>query len=1117
MKRSSWSLRSAKSDYFGTSSLSFTRVSYLSDKTLGKIKSNILRDFSDSSIKEKNNYINFKYKFPSNTAESQLGYKYFTLFPSLAGVVTVNGDSHVMKIGKTQVSNVKKILTRLSNSDNSINPSNLFFFKKIKKQKELNNVLVTSNINSRKLYNFGKSKMSVEVNKTILRRVKFPNKFSFKSSLGNKIFGFYSNRVLGQEYLNIKKKVFKLNSRITLMFYYKSKPVLSKFLLNASTKYFNFRFMLNRVRLDHLVTSILLNSIMSIYSLGLVSDLAKNKMASVKQTLAFKLFKKIEKIDAVYTNNISKIRNIKKKKDFELIIGQILNSKLSKKKITPLLVSSLISKIAKISNNNKISSKFGYIFFKKIKNTNLESVFDIKTLKKRIKFVNKKKVTNNNTKVVFGSLAKNNRKSRWFSKKDSQPVEEQSLVEEMTSVTSVRNLAILKKLFPGKRLVTVQERLKLNMLPPTRTYDALGEVVGVYDRVRLLSSIRKNTKKYSRSYSYKLLNSRLLIGSGAVSHFSDFGRFGSGSKGLRLVRWYSLLLTDRRRSYVGGKNFFFRKNSIDCLFSKNISKLLGVVGINNTTVFSKKSSRFLSFARTSSKKDLFIRLKSDKKFKKELSHIKKLKFNFRRRKSRTSLRIANKRLLVRKNIIKHYFKENLSGSYRLPKSGKITTPQARARRFKAILLRVARYRRRSSTIRNLYLFKKFLYKPTNFRSNFYLNSFRSLGFFKKNKFLKISILRSNLSGFYNHFNFFSKKKKKLKSSMRRGIRLRKKYKSFLTSYKISRKRTRLLIYMSKRRRFYRRSFRVIKKNNIRYFKNKRLFLKTELGSKNLKKNIYKYSELENKKNTFSGEFGRFYFNFGSQYSVNKNWNYSTYIKDYDHLLPRYQCENTSRFFRGSYYRQGFLFSGFLYKRLAFKASKFNKKVSFYPVRVSLMSKLKKNSKSYNFFSRIFKNNNVSDSSADYLLTLLKFKKPYHDNCFIKFFFNKMNLSNSVTSSLGSFLSSKFLLNSNSVNFFNLRGINSLVTKNMKIFDNVDYFKIFKNIENTVSKKLLKFEKKNVIRRRVNNSYSPLFFFFSQNETYLYRKYLLTYKKHLRKFGKKSKNIIIKKRIRFYNS
>ena len=30
------------------------------------------------------------------------------------------------------------------------------------------------------------------------------------------------------------------------------------------------------------------------------------------------------------------------------------------------------------------------------------------------------------------------------------------------------------------------------------------------------------------------------------------------------------------------------------------------------------------------------------------------------------------------------------------------------------------------------------------------------------------------------------------------------------------------------------------------------------------------------------------------------------------------------------------------------------------------------------------------------------------------------------------------------------------------------------IENTVSKKLLKFEKKNVIRRRVNNSYSPLF-------------------------------------------
>lgn len=319
MKRSSWSLRSAKSDYFGTSSLSFTRVSYLSDKTLGKIKSNILRDFSDSSIKEKNNYINFKYKFPSNTAESQLGYKYFTLFPSLAGVVTVNGDSHVMKIGKTQVSNVKKILTRLSNSDNSINPSNLFFFKKIKKQKELNNVLVTSNINSRKLYNFGKSKMSVEVNKTILRRVKFPNKFSFKSSLGNKIFGFYSNRVLGQEYLNIKKKVFKLNSRITLMFYYKSKPVLSKFLLNASTKYFNFRFMLNRVRLDHLVTSILLNSIMSIYSLGLVSDLAKNKMASVKQTLAFKLFKKIEKIDAVYTNNISKIRNIKKKKILNLL------------------------------------------------------------------------------------------------------------------------------------------------------------------------------------------------------------------------------------------------------------------------------------------------------------------------------------------------------------------------------------------------------------------------------------------------------------------------------------------------------------------------------------------------------------------------------------------------------------------------------------------------------------------------------------------------------------------------------------------------------------------------------------------------------------------------------
>jgi hypothetical protein len=52
-KKSLWELRRSKSDYFGTASLTFTRVNYLSSKVLGKTKPSIIRDFSNGIKKIK--------------------------------------------------------------------------------------------------------------------------------------------------------------------------------------------------------------------------------------------------------------------------------------------------------------------------------------------------------------------------------------------------------------------------------------------------------------------------------------------------------------------------------------------------------------------------------------------------------------------------------------------------------------------------------------------------------------------------------------------------------------------------------------------------------------------------------------------------------------------------------------------------------------------------------------------------------------------------------------------------------------------------------------------------------------------------------------------------------
>ena len=68
-KLSAWRLKLAKSDYFGTATLSNTRVNYLTTNVLNEIRPSLLKNFSSPVFKDKNTFINFKFKLPLNSAE----------------------------------------------------------------------------------------------------------------------------------------------------------------------------------------------------------------------------------------------------------------------------------------------------------------------------------------------------------------------------------------------------------------------------------------------------------------------------------------------------------------------------------------------------------------------------------------------------------------------------------------------------------------------------------------------------------------------------------------------------------------------------------------------------------------------------------------------------------------------------------------------------------------------------------------------------------------------------------------------------------------------------------------------------------------------------------------
>lgn len=787
-----------------------------------------------------------------------------------------------------------------------------------------------------------------------------------------------------------------------------------------------------------------------------------------------------------------------------------------------------MNKVSKICQNNHISYSGGVFFFKKKKLVNL--LEGENTLaKKQIKVFSEGKLLNSSvssknklsgnkeSNQFYGSRSNSFKKKNNMQKKKVVMPKRQSIILNLTRSRVLKNKKQLSKYFKKKNLIIFEKKLELDPLPKSKTIDVVGEVVTKYNRRRLLYTIRKNTRLYSKKYPYKLLISRLLLGHESAAFLSDFDSFNSknGGKGFRLFRWYSLLSSDKRfSSDFGSKIFLFRKNAIDSLFSKNYFKFSREEDENAST-FSKKSSKFLTYARVYGSKNTGVLLKRADTENRNSSYIKKLKHALRW-KSRTSVRIINKRLAIRRYPVKHYIKADNRGLYSLPKmvAAKVTDQQTRGRRLKVMFFRANRKRIKISRIKNFYLSKIFLAKSATFKSNYCLNSYRGLGFLRKNKYSRISMLSTNIVNAYTGLNLFSKKKLS-KSRIKKN-----KYKIFIrNNSRFGRERARFLVYLWKTRKKTKR-YR-FKKNNFSYFKNYRLFFKTGLYSRYLNKKIYNILELENKKNIFYKEFSRFYYNSGTRYGSNNfSWDFFNNSLSTEYALTKPYIRSVSKFFYRSRYKAKFLFPTYFYKRLAFKKKKFYKKSGFFPVKVRLVSSVKANIKTGNIFSKKFINTESLDNS-NYLNTLLKFSKVSSNtnfgSFFIKNFFNKLKLSTSRDLFTPSRSSSKFSVNNNYVNFFNLDFINLLVTKNMKIFNNIDYSKIFKKLENSESKKLRKYEKKNAVKRRLNVSYYSMFFFFNQRETYLYRKYLLTYKKHLRKIGKVGGNIILKKRIRFYNS
>lgn len=182
MKKSLWELRRSKSDYFGTASLTFTRVNYLSSKVLGKTKPSIIRDFSNGI---KKNQINFKYKYPINSVESQLGYDYYNLFNSFDTKVTLNSNSFNNLNNYSQDSIYKKNIVRSINyrKNKSLSINSIFIFEK-KIGKDYKSYIYKKKY-VKKTIKLGKN---YEIPSFLKKSIKFTPKFnSISKNIQNKI------------------------------------------------------------------------------------------------------------------------------------------------------------------------------------------------------------------------------------------------------------------------------------------------------------------------------------------------------------------------------------------------------------------------------------------------------------------------------------------------------------------------------------------------------------------------------------------------------------------------------------------------------------------------------------------------------------------------------------------------------------------------------------------------------------------------------------------------------------------------------------------------------------------------------------------------------------------
>lgn len=569
MKRSLWGLRLARNDYFGTASMSFTRMNYLSAKVLGKTKPSPMRDFSRNG--KKHNYLNFRYRFPINTVELGLGYSYFNTFPVSVDIYR-NGNSHSEYRGITSDSIYKKNLVKTYDSKptRTLTPSKLFTKSSIKNKTFL---LKSDYKFVTKKNKLTSGKRFIIFNKTpyFLRNVDFFDKFSLKNSYHNSISCFSDSLSRSKNKL-FSKKIFNLDSRLNLLFSYKSKQIFSKLIFNISQSYFNFRFSLNKFRLDHLFTNVLLNSLMVNHSFDLILDLTRNRLSSVKQSLLFKLFSKMQSSDIRKSTKIIKKNDKKLKHSLSKYRESFVSKKFFKKGF-----SSVLSKVKKQYINNEVVLSGGIVYLKKkTMPENLPNKY-----RKKVKFKKRSKFLKNSD-----NFFKFSERKKKFTPRRRKIFKKYSITRNISRVRFFKNKKQLR-LCKGVRYLIFEKKLGLEPLHWNKRFDVLGEVVNKFSRRRLLYFTRKMDKLYAGSYKYKNFMSNRLFSKISTSMFENGIRFYGARS---LVNWYSSMVLDRRFSINKKKRFFNLTNSsVNLLFFKN--KSLGgelVVPSSNSRMFFSK-------------------------------------------------------------------------------------------------------------------------------------------------------------------------------------------------------------------------------------------------------------------------------------------------------------------------------------------------------------------------------------------------------------------------------------------------------------------------------------------------------------------------------------------------